>query len=129
MAFDSTDVIIDASYFSEICSDSCLVANTQFPSAINLGDIRLITQQHITDIVKKWPDRYWLLTGGPPCQDVSLLNSDGCGSWGDRSGLREEFRRIYNWFCTAVPSERLFAIMECTKMLPEDQVAYDEVFH
>ena len=96
---------------------------------MNLGDITVITREHIADIVKKWPDRHWLITAGPPCQDVSLLNADGCGSWGDRSGLREEFRRIYNYFCTLVPSERLFAIMECTKMLPEDQVAYDEVFH
>ena len=126
VALETAGVNVVASYYSEICTDCCLVAATNFPSAINLGDITKITSSFIADIVKQWPHCWWVLGAGPPCQDVSLLNSAASGSWGSRSRLREHYKRIYNIFCRLIPRQFIFAIMECTKMTRSNQIPYDK---
>ena len=105
------------------------MANTQFPSAINLGDITLISEQIIVDLIGKHPDSVWIMGGGPPCTDVSLLNADRIGAMGAHSSLRIEFERIYHTFAKYLPSNRLFCFMECTRMELEDRVHYDAVFN
>ena len=117
-----------ASYYSEICTDCCLVAATNYPLAQNLGDITSISKATIAAIVKQWPGCAWLLVAGPPCQDVSLLNSAASGAWGNHSSLREEFGRVYRIFSELLPADRLLAFMECTRMEDEDRRAYDAIF-
>lgn len=128
VALEAMSINVVASYFSEICSDCCLVAATNFPAAVNIGDIRKISKATIAAIVKQWPHCWWIMGAGPPCQDVSLLNSSATGSWGSHSSLREEYKRIYLLFLEFVPHQFLFSFMECTKMTADDRQAYDQVY-
>ncbi len=128
VALDSMSINVVASYFSEICPDCCLVAATNFPAAINIGDIKTISRSTIAKIVKQWPHCWWILGAGPPCQDVSLLNSSATGSWGSHSSLREEYKRIYHIILEFVPYQFVFSFMECTKMTANNRQAYDQVY-
>ena len=60
--------------------------------------------------------------GGPPCQDVSKLNKHRRGALGQRSGLREQFALIYQWFLRAAGKTREFVMMECTQMDTSDRI-------
>jgi hypothetical protein len=125
---DICNIQVAASYYSEVCPDCCLVAATNFPCAHNLGDVGKITNTQIAAIVKLWPNCSWIIGSGPPCQNVSLLNSSRSGAWGLHSCLREEFKRIYNIFTQLIPAHSLIAFMECTRMTNVDRIPYDEVF-
>ena len=67
----------------------------------------------------------------PPCVDVSRLNSARRGANGPQSGLREEFRRIWNHLQDAVANPEgalCVGLMECTMMDEPDRAFYDSVF-
>jgi DNA (cytosine-5)-methyltransferase 1 len=60
----------------------------RFPDSIQLGDITKID----TEELKKYGNN-WIVTGGFPCQDISIAGK-GAGITGSRSGLWFEYWRI-----------------------------------
>jgi DNA (cytosine-5)-methyltransferase 1 len=77
----------------------------RFPESIQLGDITKID----TEVLKQYGNK-WIITGGFPCQDISIAGK-GKGIHGERSGLWFEYWRLIN---DLRPD---FAIMENVGML------------
>ena len=75
----------------------------RFPGSIQLGDITKID-------ATKLPTGDWIITGGFPCQDISIAGK-GAGIHGERSGLWFEYWRLIN------DLRPRFAIMENVGML------------
>ena len=75
----------------------------RFPGSIQLGDITKID-------ATKLPTGDWIITGGFPCQDISIAGK-GAGIHGERSGLWFEYWRIIR------DLRPRFAIMENVGML------------
>jgi DNA (cytosine-5)-methyltransferase 1 len=73
-------------YFSEVDNYAVSIYQKRFPDAIPLGDIRKIDGT-------KLPKGRWVLSGGFPCQDISIAGK-GAGLEGDRSGLWYEYARL-----------------------------------
>jgi DNA (cytosine-5)-methyltransferase 1 len=76
----------DEHYYSEIDKCACEVYQARFPEAINLGDIKKID-------CKKLPEGEYILAGGFPCQDISLMGHMK-GIEGERSGLYKHYIRV-----------------------------------
>jgi DNA (cytosine-5)-methyltransferase 1 len=76
----------DYHYFSEVDDYAIKVYQQRFPEAIGLGDIRKIKGA-------KLPKADWIITGGFPCQDISIAGK-GAGLAGKRSGLWYEYARL-----------------------------------
>ncbi len=74
----------DGHYYSEIDDYAIRVYGQRFPDAIGLGDITKI---------KDLPQGDWIISGGFPCQDISVAGK-GAGLAGKRSGLWYEYARI-----------------------------------
>ena len=119
---------MEAHYYSEVEADALLVAKVNHPGAIPLGSVVDIDDDVIWAIVTRQPHALFLLGGGPPCTDVSLVNAFRKGANGAQSILRDEFERIYQRLCAFAPG-RVVGLMECTRMDAADRVAYDSVFH
>jgi len=75
----------------------------RFPDSIQLGDITKIDTSQL-------PAGDWIITGGFPCQDISIAGK-GAGIHGERSGLWFEYWRLIN------DLRPRFAIMENVGML------------
>lgn len=75
----------------------------RFPDSIQLGDITKIDAQDL-------PAGEWILSGGFPCQDISIAGK-GAGIHGERSGLWFEYWRLIR------DLRPRFAIMENVGML------------
>ena len=58
----------------------------RFPESIQLGDITKIN-------TSKLPEGDWIISGGFPCQDISIAGK-GAGIHGSRSGLWFEYWRL-----------------------------------
>ena len=58
----------------------------RFPESIQLGDITKIKTEDL-------PDGEWIITGGFPCQDISIAGK-GAGLDGKKSGLWFDYARI-----------------------------------
>jgi DNA (cytosine-5)-methyltransferase 1 len=76
----------DKHYFSEVDKYAISIYQRRFPDAIPLGDIRNIN-------TKKLPKGNWIITGGFPCQDISI-SGKGAGMDGNRSGLWFEYAKL-----------------------------------
>ena len=76
----------DKHYFSEIDPFCIELYQLRFPSAIPLGDIKMINANNL-------PQGDWIITGGFPCQDISTAG-EGEGIYGERSGLWFEMWRL-----------------------------------
>jgi len=76
----------DEHYFSEVDKYAIQVYKQRFPHSIALGDIREIKG-------KMFQEKEWIITGGFPCQDISVAGK-GAGLAGERSGLWFEYARI-----------------------------------
>ena len=77
----------DNHYFSEVDKYCCKLYSLRFPEAIPLGDIQKIEFALL-------PKGNWIITGGFPCQDISVAGK-GEGISGKRSGLwSEKFKSI-----------------------------------
>jgi DNA-cytosine methyltransferase len=85
-------------YFSEVDDYAIGIYKKRFPDAIPLGDVRNIKGESL-------PKGRWLITGGFPCQDISVAGTRA-GLEGERSGLFSEYIRLIG---EIRPS---FAIME-----------------
>ena len=75
----------------------------RFPDSIQLGDITKIDTSTL-------PKGEWIITGGFPCQDISITGK-GAGIHGERSGLWFEYWRLIN------DLRPRYAIMENVGML------------
>lgn len=73
-------------YFSEVDEYASSVYRARFTDAIPLGDIRAISGVNL-------PKGNWILSGGFPCQDISVAGK-GAGLAGERSGLWYEYARL-----------------------------------
>ncbi|MDR1072502.1 MAG: DNA cytosine methyltransferase [Treponema sp.] len=73
-------------YFSEVDDYAIRIYRKRFPDAVPLGDVRNI---HGADL----PEGEWIITGGFPCQDISVAGK-GAGLDGGRSGLWFECARL-----------------------------------
>jgi DNA (cytosine-5)-methyltransferase 1 len=76
----------DYHYFSEIDDYAIKVYQRRFPDAVGLGDIKNIKRENL-------PKADWIITGGFPCQDISVAGK-GAGLAGSRSGLWYECARL-----------------------------------
>lgn len=76
----------DAHYFSEVDDYAIRVYQERFPDAVPIGDIRSIRGADL-------PAGDWIITGGFPCQDISVAGK-GAGLEGARSGLWFEYARL-----------------------------------
>jgi DNA (cytosine-5)-methyltransferase 1 len=92
-------------FCSEIDSYCQKLYKLRFPDSIQLGDVTKID----TNELKKYGDN-WIITGGFPCQDISIAGK-GEGIHGKRSGLWFEYWRIIR------DLRPRFAIMENVGML------------
>ena len=79
-------VRFDKHYYSEIDPFACKIYKKNFPEAINLGDIKKIKMEDL-------PYGECIITGGFPCQDLSIAGKK-MGLAGTRSGLWYEMQRI-----------------------------------
>lgn len=86
VALDRAGIPVGKRYVSELDPYASQVLRSNYPDAIELGDIRNVTKETV-------PDRIDLMCGGFPCQDMSRANVGGKGIAGDRSGLVREFVR------------------------------------
>jgi len=87
IALERAGISIENYYASEIDKHSKKIALANFPNTIQLGDVRTITAEMI-------PDKIDVLVGGSPCTDLSVLNKNGKGLEGKKSGLFYEFVRL-----------------------------------
>jgi DNA (cytosine-5)-methyltransferase 1 len=76
----------DHHYFSEVEPYAVELYQKRFPEATALGDITKSNEWEL-------PDGEWIITGGFPCQDISIAG-EGKGITGSRSGLWFEMHRI-----------------------------------
>lgn len=101
----------DKHYFSEIEPFAVELYQKRFPDAIPLGDIKEINCEELADADRKRgiqstqetrceeyrragnDGKEWIITGGFPCQDISVAGA-GAGIRGSRSGLWFEYWRI-----------------------------------
>ena len=76
----------DTHYFSEVDDYAINIYKKRFPDATHLGDIKTIDGRDL-------PSGEWIITGGFPCQDISVAGK-GAGLSGARSGLWYEYARL-----------------------------------
>ncbi len=76
----------DKHYYSEIEKYPAELYQLRFPDSIPLGDITKIDFEKLKD------GNEWIITGGFPCQDISVAGK-GAGIEGKRSGLWFEYWR------------------------------------
>lgn len=80
---------VNRRFYSEIDEYACKVYQKRFPDAIPLGDIRTIDGERL----QREYSGQWIITGGFPCQDISVAGK-GAGLDGERSGLWFEMHRL-----------------------------------
>jgi DNA (cytosine-5)-methyltransferase 1 len=96
----------DKHYYSEVDEYATKIYRQRFPDAIPLGDITKIDVKALVADTDRRSKKYslqtgriqssdgrWLITGGFPCQDISVAGK-GTGLEGRRSGLWFEMWRI-----------------------------------
>ena len=76
--------------FCEIDEHCCLVLKKQFPDVPIFGDVKDLNKRKINLPID-------IITGGFPCQDISMAGK-GVGIEGERSGLWKEMFRIIGEF-------------------------------
>lgn len=86
VALERAGINVDNYFASEIEGPAIEITQDNFPTTIQLGDIRQIKASALPKID--------LIIGGSPCQDISNLNKEGKGLDGDASGLFFEYLRL-----------------------------------
>ena len=85
-----TGLKFENEFHSDIDNYANKVYAKHFPDSIQLGDITKIKAE---DLLKYGTE--WIITGGFPCQDISIAGK-GAGITGERSGLWFEYWRLIN---------------------------------
>jgi len=89
-ALKGLEIPIDEYYASEIDEYAIAVTQSNFPSTVQLGDIKEMGGNN------PLPTNIDLMCGGSPCQDLSIAKKNRQGLSGQRSGLFYEYLRILN---------------------------------
>jgi hypothetical protein len=119
---------IEAAYSSEIAPDALAVQALSWPHVEQLGAIEYISDSILRAIATQHPaECLFILSGGPPCVNVTHLNADKTGAHGEHSDLREQFKRIWLTLYGCL-GDRIVGLLECVRMDPEDRAEYDSVF-
>jgi len=79
IALERAGIKVDKYYASEIDANAIIVANSNYPNTIQIGDVNDLIFSDYSDID--------ILIGGSPCQDLSKCNLDKRGLDGERSKL------------------------------------------
>ena len=80
---------------SEVNEDAMNIVKMHFQNVRELGDVRDITAQSLTNAISDNPHvRHVLVVAGFPCQDLSGANPDAVGLQGKRSALFHEALRV-----------------------------------
>lgn len=82
---------VEKYYASEIDKYALQITQNNFPSTVQLGDVRGIKLWFMRRAVRPEID---LMIGGSPCQDLSIAKKGREGLSGSRSGLFYEYLRI-----------------------------------
>lgn len=85
VALERARIKVDNYFASEIKKDAITVCLDNYPSTIQLGDVRSIDFSKLPKID--------LLIGGSPCQDLSQANKERLGLKGNKSSLFWEYTR------------------------------------
>ena len=127
LALEEEGVFPVGHFYSDTCKDAQLMANHHWPDALSSGDVELITHQQLESLFQRFEalNVLWIIVGGPPCVDVSLLNSGRTGAHGAKSGLRDHFQRIVEFFYNRARDSTV-ALMECTRMEPQHRAVYEQ---
>ena len=113
-------------YFSEIANDPIEVTLANWPEAISIGDVRNLELSWFDNIVKEYPDALIWLTAGVPCKNVSKLNKNRSGAFGEHSGkflLAAKFKDHLE----SITDNFVFSF-ECTKMDDADKASFSSAF-
>lgn len=106
IALEKAGIKVDNYYASEIDQYAIKIANKNYPSIIQLGDV--------LDVKGKDLPKIDLLIGGSPCQDLSFAGK-GKGLEGDRSSL------FYQYFRLLEECKPKYFLLENVKMKKEYQ--------
>lgn len=88
-ALDDAGIPIERRFYSDIEPHALAVYAKRYPDAIALGDITRIDPHALMETY----GTDWIITGGFPCQDISIAGA-GRGIKGSRSGLWFEMWRL-----------------------------------
>ncbi len=86
IALKKAKIPVEVYYASEIDSHAISVSQYNFPEIRHLGDVK--------DVARYKMQKFDLLIGGSPCQDLSIANKNRTGLKGDKSSLFYEYVRI-----------------------------------
>ena len=119
---------IAAHFSSESDPTTCTVQQCNFPSVIQMGDIREVTNEYIIGILEQFSESLVVFGAGVPCAEVSALNQHGGGPSAGQTAMLFEFKRCANTIMTHAP-KRCVGIMECTRMSGDHIKAFDNIFN
>lgn len=95
VALNRANIPVEKYYASEIDEYAMKISNKNYPSIIQLGDIRNISEEKLDSIMP-----IDMIIGGSPCQDLSNYKYDRgevTGLNGEKSGLFYEYIRILKY--------------------------------
>ena len=103
---------------SEVCDFATELAAKNWPQVSLLGNIELISENQITDIVESLRDRtdIILLIGGFPCKDTSRLKFGRKNLHGSESSKFQFFVRLLEWVRLAAGNIPVKFLLENTVM-------------
>lgn len=127
IAFDKLGIKFDGEdnkYFaSEIKKHAIKVTKQNYPNTIHVGDVTKITYSNgilYTENGNYNVGHIDYLIGGSPCQDFSILKTDGKGLEGDKSKLFYEYLRLLKQI------KPKYFLLENVKMKQESKKQLDE---
>ena len=125
-AFTTTTAEVVGNFDSELCEFAELLSSQNWPSSTNLGDISLITEDRIVDILANFVELIDLIVvlGGFPCKDTSRLKFGRKNLRGKESGKFAYFLQIIEWIRRHAKGVPVNFMVENTMM---DNEAIDEV--
>lgn len=98
IALNQLGIIPDMYFASEIKPHAIKVTKNNFPNTIHIGDVKKISFKNGTLYTENgdyYVGKIDLLAGGPPCQDLSIMNKVQSGLAGDKSQLFWEYVRLF----------------------------------
>lgn len=90
IALKRANIEFENYYSSEINKSAIYLTQSNYPSTIQLGDIKLWQNWKLPKID--------LIIGGSPCQDLSVLNKLGKGLAGNKSNLFYFYAEVLNYY-------------------------------
>ena len=125
-AFARSFAEVVGNFDSELCPFADLLAGQNWPDASNLGDISLITESQISEILTTFVGLIDIIVvlGGFPCKDTSRLKYGRKNLRGKESGKFVFFLQILEWIRKCAKEVPVRFMVENTMM---DNEAIEEV--